>query len=70
MEDVWVSEAPVTTYSWLYDVDLREGMRGAMKRDRCEEEKRRVHWEQQNMCSWFGGRLTAIQVAISLPESM
>lgn len=69
MEDVWISAAPVTKYSWLYDADLREGMRGAMKLDRCVEECRRVGWELDNMCVWWGTRLTALHLAASLPES-
>ncbi|TEB24645.1 hypothetical protein FA13DRAFT_1638343 [Coprinellus micaceus] len=68
MEDVWISAAPVTKYSWLYDADLREGMRGAMKLDRCVEECRRVGWELDNMCAWWGSRLTALHLAASLPE--
>lgn len=68
--DVWVTKAPVKEYAWLYSVDLRQGMRAALLDDRCQEERRRIGIEQDNMCRWFGRRLTAAHVALLLPESM
>lgn len=40
-----------------------------LKLDRCIEEQRRLGWEADNLCRWYGRELSSVEVAIALPES-
>ncbi|KAJ3546524.1 hypothetical protein NM688_g5507 [Phlebia brevispora] len=70
MEDVWIdpsgdAEAP----RWLEDMEVRNGITAMHKYDRAIDEKKRCSEEAENMCRWFGLELTAIEVAIRLPQN-
>lgn len=69
MEDVWVYPVSGTPSQWLTDSDVRKGIRAMLKLDQCGEEHPRLSTEAANMCAWFGRELTAVTLAIHLPES-
>ncbi|RDB19001.1 hypothetical protein Hypma_014420 [Hypsizygus marmoreus] len=69
MEDVWITPLSGQTPRWLEDVDVREGIRALQKVDRCQEERRRLGVEADNLCRWFGRELRAVEVAIANPSN-
>ncbi|PPQ96513.1 hypothetical protein CVT26_010429 [Gymnopilus dilepis] len=69
MEDVWIERSEVETPPWLEDQDVRTGIRAMLKKDRCKEEQRRLGWEADNLCQWFGRELAAVQVALRSPKN-
>lgn len=69
MEDVWITPSVDQIPPWLEDIDVRQGIRGMLKVDRCLEEQRRLGMEGDNMCRWFGRELSALEVAIATPNS-
>lgn len=69
MEDVWITPCEDSKLPlWLEDADVRNGIRAMLKVDRCQEEQRRLRIESENMCRWFGRRLTCLEVALRLPQ--
>jgi hypothetical protein len=40
-----------------------------LKLDRCQEERRRLGMEADNLCRFFGRELCAVEVAIATPSS-
>lgn len=70
MEDVWITKSSGDVPPWLCDPDVREGIRAMLKIDRCQEERRRLGMEADNLCRFFGRELCAIEVAIATPSSM
>lgn len=69
MEDVWITQSSGAVPAWLGDADVREGIRAMLKVDRCQEERRRLGMEADNLCRFFGRELSAIEVAITTPTS-
>jgi len=69
MEDVWITPAESDPPRWLEDTDVRSGIRAMLKVDRCLEERRRLGWEADNLCRWFGRELSAIELALRTPSS-
>jgi hypothetical protein len=69
MEDVWITPMDSQVPRWLEDVDVREGIRAVLKMDRCLEERRRLGLEADNLCRWFGCKLSAVEVALATPSS-
>ncbi|KAJ7598205.1 hypothetical protein C8J56DRAFT_1091394, partial [Mycena floridula] len=64
-EDVWISKsADGEIPRWLADLDLRNAIRARLRLDRCDEERRRLGRESDNMCRWFGRKLAALELAI------
>ncbi|PPR06800.1 hypothetical protein CVT26_003865 [Gymnopilus dilepis] len=70
MEDVWIELSEVETPLWLEDQDVRTGIRAKLKADRCKEEQRRLGWEADNLCRWFGREFAAVAVALRTPKNM
>lgn len=69
MEDVWITPSSESQLPrWLEDVRVRNGIRALLKLDRCREERQRLQLESENMCRWYGNKLTSIEVALRLPE--
>ncbi|KAG2021067.1 sentrin-specific protease [Coprinopsis cinerea AmutBmut pab1-1] len=68
-EDVWITVSPEGIPPWLGDPAVREGIRGLHRRDRAQEERRRIGVEADNMCRWFGRELKALDHAISDPAN-
>ncbi|KII84489.1 hypothetical protein PLICRDRAFT_117716 [Plicaturopsis crispa FD-325 SS-3] len=64
MEDVWISPSEGLTPRWLEDADVRDGIRAMLKLDRCLEERRRLGFEADNLCRWFGRELAAVELAL------
>jgi hypothetical protein len=69
MEDVWIETRSGPSPRWLTDVNVREGIRAMLKKDRCLEERRRLGLEADNLCRWFGCEVAAVELASRLPES-
>ena len=63
-QDVWISPSVGEIPRWLEDADVRDGIRGLLKRERCREEQRRLGVEADNMTRWFGLELCAIKLAL------
>lgn len=68
-QDVWISPSASNIPRWLEDADVRDGIRGLLKHDRCCEEQRCLGIEADNMCRWFGLELCAVELALCQPES-
>jgi len=64
MQDVWITPSTGEVPRWLEDIDMHDGICALLKHKRCLEEQRRLGIEADNMCQWFGHKLTAIQVAL------
>lgn len=68
MEDVWITPSETKPQPWLEDPDVRAGIRALLKLDRCLEEQRRLGQEADNLCSWFGRELGAVELALRTPK--
>ena len=71
MEDIWIT--PTTggpPALWLEDRDVRTGIQAMLKVDRCLEERRRLGWEADNLCQWFGRELAAVELALRRSKSV
>jgi hypothetical protein len=68
MEDIWIAPSSGDIPRWLEDLDVREGIRAMLKLDRCLEERRRLGFEADNICRWFGRELTAVELALCTPS--
>lgn len=69
LTDVWVTRVSSTIPRWLNDPDVRRGIRSVLAKDRCEEERRRLEMEAENMCRSFRIDLAAVELALRLPAS-
>ena len=69
MEDVWISKSSVPIPRWLEDLDVREGIRAMLKKERCVEEARKLGLEADNICRWFGKEYLAVEIALATPSS-
>ena len=69
MEDVWIKPADDQVPLWLEDQNVRQGIRGLLKRDRCIEEHCRLGMESDNLCRWYGTELAAVELALKTPGS-
>jgi len=69
MEDVWIHPKTGPPPRWITDVNVRKGIRAMLKKDRCQEELRRLGLEADNLCRWFGRELAAVKLASRLPAS-
>ena len=69
MEDVWISRIFEDIPRWLEDLDVRDGIRAMLKKERCVEESRRLGLEADNLCRWFGKEYLAVELALATPSS-
>jgi hypothetical protein len=69
MEDVWITPSAGDIPRWLNDSDVRDGIRALLKHDRCQEEQQRLSIEADNLCSYFGDELSALELALSSDAS-
>lgn len=69
MEDVWITPSVGAIPRWLDDTDVRRGIRAMLKRDRCQEELKRLEREAHNLSTFFGDELAAIERALASPRS-
>ncbi|KAJ2931252.1 hypothetical protein H1R20_g5859, partial [Candolleomyces eurysporus] len=69
MESVWVAPVDESVHRWVYDADVREGIRAFLKLDRCTEEQRRLGEEADNMLRWHRMELSAIIAALQDPAN-
>ncbi|TFK69138.1 hypothetical protein BDN72DRAFT_768358 [Pluteus cervinus] len=68
LEDVWTTEiAEDTPVGWLDDPKTRSGIRGMLKKRRCEEEKSRLKIEALNLTIWYESELRGIESALRNP---
>ncbi|RXW16674.1 hypothetical protein EST38_g9188 [Candolleomyces aberdarensis] len=70
MESVWLEPVDSEKQRWVYDADIRDGIRAVHRIDRCAEEARRLGREADNMCRWFGRELSAVAEAIKDPSNV
>ncbi|TFK54454.1 hypothetical protein OE88DRAFT_1624486 [Heliocybe sulcata] len=70
LQDVWIEPCDVDPPRWLYDSNVRVGIRAMLKIDRCREERRRLGIEADNLGRWFGRELAALELALRLPENV
>lgn len=68
MEDVWITPSESEPQPWLEDRNVRSGIRATIKLDRCSEEQRRLVYEAENLCAWFGREFQAVELAIRTPQ--
>ncbi|KAG9311839.1 hypothetical protein JVU11DRAFT_8089 [Chiua virens] len=68
LEDVWITPSHSQIPWWLEDAKVHTGIRVLLKRDRCCEEQRQLGIEADSMCRWFRNELTALELALQLPE--
>ncbi|RDB16155.1 hypothetical protein Hypma_003347 [Hypsizygus marmoreus] len=69
MQDVWIAPTTTEVPRWLHDVNARVGIRARLKLDRCQEKRRRLGMEADNICRWFGAGLSAVCVALENPST-
>ncbi|KAJ2930749.1 hypothetical protein H1R20_g6330, partial [Candolleomyces eurysporus] len=69
IESVWVAPVDESVHRWVYDADMREGIRAFLKLDRCTEEQRRLGEEADNMLRWHRMELSAIIAALQDPAN-
>ncbi|KIK94717.1 hypothetical protein PAXRUDRAFT_33373 [Paxillus rubicundulus Ve08.2h10] len=69
LQDVWISPSIREIPCWLEDVSVHNGICGLLKCDCCQEEQWRLGMEVDNMCHWFSIELSAIELALCLPEN-
>ncbi|KAF8425356.1 hypothetical protein L210DRAFT_3653217 [Boletus edulis BED1] len=67
MEDVWITPSSGQVPLWLEDQDVRHGIRGMLKMERCLEEQRRLGTEADNLCRWYGNELAAVELSLRTP---
>ncbi|KAG9309294.1 hypothetical protein JVU11DRAFT_10781 [Chiua virens] len=67
MEDVWITPSLGAVPLWISDRDIRSGIRGMLKSDRCLEERHRLGLEADNLCCWYGNELAAIELSLLCP---
>ncbi|KAF8444153.1 hypothetical protein L210DRAFT_3611346 [Boletus edulis BED1] len=67
MEDVWITPSLEQIPRWMDDKNVRCGIRAVLKRDRCLEERRRLGFEADNLCRWYGSELAAVELALRTP---
>jgi hypothetical protein len=66
-QDVWISNVDNITHRappWLADASIRIGTRALLKLDRCAEEQRRLSFEADHLCEWFGKELSVIELGL------
>lgn len=68
MQDVWVTPSETKPQPWLEDPYVRSGIQAMLKLDRCREEQRRLGHEADNLCSWFGREIAAVELAMRTPD--
>lgn len=64
MEDVWITPAPLEVPRWLEDPDVREGIHAMHRLDQCQEEKRRIELEVENLIGWLAREMTVVDLAL------
>ncbi|KAN0087822.1 hypothetical protein V8E55_006443 [Tylopilus felleus] len=69
MEDVWITPSVGAVPLWIADQDVRNGIRGMLKGDRCLEEQRCLGLEADNLCHWYGDELAALELSLLSPEN-
>jgi hypothetical protein len=72
LQDVWISsddDIPRLAPSWMTDPLVRKGIKAVLKIERCNEERRRVGMEADNLCRWFGKELSSIETAVRFARS-
>ncbi|KAG2159668.1 uncharacterized protein EDB93DRAFT_1236976 [Suillus bovinus] len=68
MEDVWITPSVGEVPQWLEDSNVRDGIRALLKWDQCEEEQIRLSIEADNLCLFFSDELSALELALRLPD--
>ncbi|KAG1779269.1 hypothetical protein EV702DRAFT_1195245 [Suillus placidus] len=69
MEDVWITPSVGDVPHWIKDTNVRDGIQGLLKQQRCREEQRRIGLEADNLCRWFGTELAALELALHSPAN-
>ncbi|KAJ8508215.1 hypothetical protein ONZ45_g9480 [Pleurotus djamor] len=69
MEDVWIDSTYKQSARWLTDAVARRGIRAMLKLKRCDEEKRRLCDEVDNMCGWLAREMAATEYALRRQEN-
>ena len=64
MEDVWITPSQGQVPRWLEDQDVRHGIRGMLRLERCLEEQVRLGTESDNLCRWYGDELAAVELSL------
>ncbi|KAG1801850.1 uncharacterized protein BJ212DRAFT_1450041 [Suillus subaureus] len=65
MEDIWIMPSAGDIPHWLNDSDMRDGIRTLLKHDQCQEEQQCLSIEADNLCSYFGDELSALELTLS-----
>ncbi|KAI9062699.1 hypothetical protein FKP32DRAFT_1573466 [Trametes sanguinea] len=69
LTDVWIAPVEADKPRWLTDPKIRSGIRALLSRDRCQEERRRLGEEADNLCRWYGRELAAVELASQMPQN-
>ncbi|KAF8127442.1 hypothetical protein EV363DRAFT_1401161 [Boletus edulis] len=67
MEDVWITPSLGEIPYWMDDKNVCCVIRAVLKRDRCLEEQRRLGFEADNLCCWYGSELATVELALRTP---
>ncbi|OSD02619.1 hypothetical protein PYCCODRAFT_1410600 [Trametes coccinea BRFM310] len=70
LTDVWITPTETDMPPrWLDDPQVRSGIRALLNKDRCQEERRRLGQEADNLCRWYGRELAAVELALRMPQN-
>ncbi|EJD33230.1 hypothetical protein AURDEDRAFT_77138 [Auricularia subglabra TFB-10046 SS5] len=69
LEDVWLSGTPENGALWLTDKTVRVAIRSQLLLDRCQEEKKRLLREEQQLFGWLQLEAKAVARALYDPSS-
>lgn len=69
MQSVWITDVDESEHRWIREPAIRESIRAQHKVERCEEERKRLLVEGDNMLRWFRREVTATFEAMNDPES-
>ena len=64
LQDIWITCSSSDIPWWLGDSDVCEGIRALLKWDRCREEQCHLGVDADNMCHWYGIKLSAVELAL------
>lgn len=63
--DVYLADSTAAPPAWVTDARVRKGIRAMHTLARCEEETRRLEWEEHNVHTWIRDEQDAISAALS-----
>ena len=69
MEDIWIHSVSGAPPVWLTEVSVHKGIHAMLKINWCEEEQKRLGFEVDRICAWFGCELATVTAALHSSDS-